>query len=204
MAHKAALEVNGVTIAVLPTSLDRVYPASHQSLARKIIDSGGTLLTEYPFGSVAYKLNFIARNRLVSGLAEVLLITEAAVNSGSLHTARFALEQGKTVMAVPGNITSANSGGCNNLIKSGAIPVTNIEDIFFALNIKLKAPQTRRVFHGSVQEKMILELIAQGIAEQEELAVRSRLDSPSVNSALTMLEIGGYIRAQGGGTWAAT
>jgi DNA processing protein len=122
-AHNAALAARGITVAVLPSSLEEIYPPAHRNIARQISEKG-TLISEYPVGAISFRSNFIARNRLVSGLADVLIITEAALKSGSLHTARFALEQGKTVMAVPGNITSPTSEGCNNLIKSGAAPIT--------------------------------------------------------------------------------
>ncbi len=200
-AHQAALEAGGLTVAVLPTSLDKIYPAANQQLATRIIDSGGTLLSEYTSNSEIYKTNFVARNRLVSGLADILLITEAVFNSGSLHTARFALEQGKTVMTVPGNITSPSSEGCNNLIKSGAVPVTCSEDVLFILGINPTKSKVRRIFQGTSEQQLLFELITQGVYGQEELALASRLDSSAVNSALTMLEINGYIRPQGGGLW---
>jgi DNA processing protein len=193
LAHKATLDANGLTIAVLPTSLDNIYPASHLNLARQIIENGGTIFSEYPVGKEVYKQNFIIRNRLVSGLADILLITEAAVNSGSLHTARFALEQGKTVMVVPGNITSPTSEGCNNLIKSGAIPVTSAEDVLFALGFKVRKKR-RRAFSGTEQEQKILDLIKEGIETQEEMALAAKLDSPAITSALTGLEISGFVR----------
>jgi DNA processing protein len=203
VAHEAATEAGGTAIAVLPTPVQDIHPVSNQNLAKKIIDTGGALISEYPYGAQIHKNNFIERNRIVSGLADVLLITEAAVNSGSLHTARFALEQGKTVMAVPGNITSPTSEGCNNLIKSGAIPATSVQDIFFALNINPENAKRNRVFSGNVVEQKVLELIRQGLYAQEELALASKLDSQSVNSALTMLEINGYIRSLGAGNWVA-
>jgi DNA processing protein len=131
----------------------------------------------------------------------VVLITEAAVNSGSLHTARFALEQGKTVMAVPGNITSLVSEGCNNLIKSGAVPVTTAEDIFFALKINPAKQHRSRAFHGSPEEEKILQLISEGITVQEDLALTADIDGAAIGSVLTMLEINGHIRPMGGGTW---
>ena len=204
ISHLAALEAGGCTVAVLPTPLQQIYPASHLSLAKRIVEGGGSLVSEYPEGAPSYRLNFIARNRIVSGLADVLLITEAAVNSGSLHTARFALEQGKTVMVVPGNITSPGSEGCNNLIKSGAVPVTNAKDVFFALNIQLGKASSARNFDGSPEAQQVLQLIRDGLSDQEELAIASKLDSPTMGSALTMLEISGYIRPAGGGHWSAT
>lgn len=197
IAHQATLEAGGQTIAVLPTSLDQIYPATHLNLAKQIVEQGGSLISEYPPGSMVYRTNFIARNRIVSGLADGLLITEAARDSGTMHTAGFALEQGKTVMAVPGNINSPASEGCNNLIKNGATPVTSIEDIFFVLGLKPEN-QPAKVFRGSQKEQLIFELIRKGIADMDSLAAASRLDSPSLSSSLTMLEINGYIKADAG------
>jgi len=201
IAHRGALEAGGTTVAVLPTPLDTIYPPSHNQLARQIVQRGGTLISEYSSGSISFKANFIARNRIVSGLADILLITEAAAKSGSLHTARFALEQGKTVMAVPGNITSLGSEGCNNLIKSGAQPVTDVEDVIFALGLKLAKTKPNQHFHGSPQEKTLLNLIADGQRNQDELAASAGLEPAELNHALTMLEISGYIRPGGGGHW---
>lgn len=198
IVHQTTLGVSGLTIAVLPTSLDQIYPASHLNLARQIVTSGGCLVSEYSPGTEAFPSNFIARNRLVSGLADVLLITEAAKNSGTMHTAGFALEQGRTVMAVPGNINSPGSEGCNNLIKSGATPVTGVDDVFFALGIDPSAPKQIKIFRGSDNEQKIFDLIRGGMADQEELAVAAKLESPALSTALTMLEINGYIRAEGG------
>ncbi|MBX4197487.1 DNA-processing protein DprA [Candidatus Saccharibacteria bacterium] len=200
VAHQAALAANGITVAVLPTGLDQIYPAAHANIGRQIL-LHGSLITEYKQASPGFKANFIARNRIVSALADVLLITEAAVNSGSLHTARFALEQGKTVMAIPGNINSPTSEGCNNLIKSGALPVTSIEDVFFALKINPKDNKTKRAFSGSKHEQLVFEFIKEGVSAQEDIAAASRLDGPALASALTMLELSGYIRPAGGGNW---
>ena len=200
-AHQAALAAGGTTVAVMPGGLDMIYPAAHANIARQTIEQG-TLITEYQAGTESFKSNFIARNRLISGLADVLLITEAALKSGSLHTARFALEQGKTVMAVPGNITSPFSEGCNNLIKSGAIPVTSAEDVFFALkiNTSVNKPQT---ITGSPEEQLVFSFIRQGIAAQEEIAAQAKLEGAQLASVLTMLELSGHIRPAGGGNWVA-
>lgn len=200
LAHTTALQISGLTVAVLPTPLDRIYPASHTNLARQIIESQGTLLSEYPLGSTTHKVNFIARNRIVSGLADILLITEASASSGTMSTARFALEQGKTVMAVPGNINSPTSEGCNNLIKSGAVPVTTVSDILFALKIS-PAVKKVKMLRGTKDEETIFMLILAGVSSQEELAIKSNLDSATVNTNLTSLEISGYIRPAGNGRW---
>ena len=198
-AHQAALAAGGTTVAVLGTGLDQIYPAAHVHIAHQITENG-TLISEYGPVTAGFKSNFIARNRLVSGLADVLLITEAAVNSGSLHTARFALEQGKTVMAVPGNINSPTSEGCNNLIKSGALPVTGSDDIFFALGLD---PQNKpqRAVRGTKDEQLVFDFIKDGVCAQEDLVSASRLAGPELASVLTMLEISGHIRPAGSGNW---
>jgi len=201
-AHQAALASRGTTVAVLPSGLDKIYPAAHHNFATQIRQSG-TLLTEYPPGSRSYPGNFIARNRIISGLADVLLITEAALKSGSLHTARFALDQGKAVMAVPGNINSPASEGCNNLIKSGAIPVTDVSDVLFALKIKAEPRAVSELSFENPEEAKVYELILQGTISQDDLAEASGLDTPGLSNALTMLELSGRIRPGGGGSWLA-
>jgi DNA processing protein len=136
LAHQAAVENDRPTVAVLAGGLDKVYPASNYGLAMKILDGGGALVSEYEAGTPSYKQNFIARNRIVAGLADAVLVTEAKASSGALITANFALEQGRIVMAVPGNITSLTSAGPNNLIRSGAVPVTSASDILEALGYR--------------------------------------------------------------------
>lgn len=202
-AHQAALDAGGITIAVMPGGVEQIYPTSHTNLARQILRGGGALISEYPSGTPAFKQNFIARNRIVSGLADALLITEAAAASGSLHTARFALDQGKTVMAVPGNINSPGSEGCNNLIKTGATPVTSVDDVFFALKLQPDPKKDFRAFRGTPEEEVVLELIRAGLQDQEEIASQAALDGPAMSTTLTILEIGGYIKAAGAGNWVA-
>lgn len=202
-AHQAALDAGGTTIAVMPGGVEQIYPTSHTNLARQILRGGGALISEYPSGTPAFKQNFIARNRIVSGLADALLITEAAAASGSLHTARFALDQGKTVMAVPGNINSPGSEGCNNLIKTGATPVTSADDVFFALKLQPGPKKDFRAFRGTPEEEAVLELIRAGLQDQEEIASQAALDGPAMSTTLTILEIGGYIKAAGAGNWVA-
>ncbi|MGH7156628.1 MAG: DNA-processing protein DprA [Candidatus Saccharimonadales bacterium] len=199
-AHRAALAAGGETVAVLGSAIDQITPASHANVARQIV-SQGTIISEYPPGVPTQAYNFVIRNRIIAGLAEVVVIPEAALKSGSLHTARFALEQGKTVMAVPGNINGPTSEGCNNLIKSGAVPVTNTSDIFFALKFNPAKQISTHKFVGTAQEQTIFELIEQGIAAQEELATASEMDGSVLSSTLTMLELSGYIRPAGGGNW---
>lgn len=200
IAHQAALEAGGLTIAVLPAGLDDICPHSHQQLAKRILDQGGALISEYPFGTPPIRPNFVARNRIVSGLSQSVLITEAAVKSGTIHTANFALEQGRSVMAVPGNITSELSSGTNNLIKAGATPVTDASDICATLGIE--GSQTTSVRAQNEEEAVILKLLCQGITEGQELLLRSALQVPIFNQTLTMLEITGRIRPLGADRWA--
>jgi DNA processing protein len=200
LAHRAALEAGGLTIAVLPGSLEDIYPASHRQLAEHIVRQGGALITEYGAGTRTYPGNFIARNRLISGLSDAVLITEAAQKSGSLHTARFALEQGKDVLAVPGNITSPTSAGTNNLIRSGAVPITCIADVFMALGIQ--SPALNMAPKGdNPDEQTILDLIYKGSADGADLQRQSGLDIQRFNQTLTMLEITGKIRSLGANQW---
>lgn len=199
-AHKSCLDKSGVTVAVLPTSLDNIYPASHRNLALRILKNDGTLLSEYKQGAETYPVNFIARNRIVSGLADILLITEAAKDSGTMHTAAFALYQGKTVMAVPGNINNPSSQGVNNLIKAGAVPVTETRDILLALKINPGAP-VKKKFRGSTDESAAIAAITDGIHSQEELAAVLKFDAARLGFVLTSLEIGGHIKPDGNGRW---
>jgi DNA processing protein len=201
IAHQAALDAGGLTIAVLPSSVDTIYPASNRSLAERIVSQGGALVSEYGEDEPAFKQNFVARNRLVAGLGQAVLITEAAEKSGSLHTARFALEQGKDVLAVPGNITSPASVGTNNLIKSGAIPVTSYLDVLHALGLEDHQTPAREVRGRNAHEQTVLDLLLRGVNDGDQLLKQSKLSISEFNQVLTMLEIGGKIRSLGANQW---
>lgn len=203
LAHQAALAAGGTTIAVLPCGLDKPYPASHRQLARRILEQGGALISEYPEGTPPLQHHFIARNRLVSGLSDGVLITEAASKSGTLHTAGFALEQGKTVMAVPGNITSGLSAGTNMLIKTGASPIMDASDIFQVLSLNFETEE-QEIAAANAEEAAILVHLQQGITESSDLQALSKLSPAVFNQTLTMLEINGKIRPLGAGHWSLT
>lgn len=130
-AHLGALKANGKTIAVLGCGLDIVYPPENKELYKEIIKNGGAIISEYPLGSKPEKQHFPIRNRIISGLSDGVLVIEAKKRSGTMITANYALDQGKDVYAIPGDITSENSYGTNELIKEGAIPITCIEDFQF-------------------------------------------------------------------------
>ena len=200
LAHEAALEANGLTIAVLASGLDIITPSTNFHIAKRILASGGVIISEYPEGTPPIPVNFIARNRLVSGISDGILITEAAAKSGTMHTANFALEQGKVVMAVPGNINSALSEGTNNLIKTGALPVTSSDDIFLALGLSAGKQQTE-LFGSNAAETALLELLKQGITDASVLLRDSKLEPASFNQTLTMLEITGKIYSLGSDNW---
>lgn len=199
IAHRACLEAHGQTIAVLPTSLGCIYPASHRHLAQQIIDQGGALVSEYPPGSTAYKTNFVARNRLVSGLGDAILIIEAAHKSGTLHTTNFALEQGKDVMVIPGNITSPLSAGTNNLLKDGATPITSSQDVINALGLSNPKHAQLSILAADPQQAAVLDLINSGISDSGKLLEQCGMKPSLFNQTLTMLEITGKIRPLGAG-----
>ena len=128
-SHIGALNAKGKTIAVLGSGLDNIYPIENKKLAERIIQNEGLLISEYPLGTLALKQHFPARNRIISGLSDAVLVVEARKNSGTNITVDFALEQGKDVFVIPGNIYSKTSDGTNFLITEGAIPVMSYKDI---------------------------------------------------------------------------
>lgn len=201
LAHQAALDAGGLAIAVLPSPVDAIAPRTNWRLAQEILKKGGALVSEYASGTAPQKQFFIARNRIVAGLADALLITEAAEKSGSLHTARYALEQGKDVLAVPGNITAFNSVGTNNLIKTGAMPVTSYIDVLHILGIEDNQTGAGKALGRNVHEQTVLDLLSRGVSGGEQLLEKSGLSTSQFNQALTMLEIGGKVRPLGANHW---
>lgn len=198
LAHRACLDVGGKTIAVLPTGLGRIYPSSNRQLAERIVTGVGTLVSEYSEPVAPMKHQFIARNRLIAGLASAVLITEAAERSGSLHTAQFALEAGKDVLAVPGNIFSPTSGGTNNLIKMGAIPITSTQDLLDYFGVK---SQQSLVVGDTAEEQTIIELLQAGVTASQDLLIKSAQPAVTFNQTLTMLEIKAIVKPLGAGHW---
>lgn len=128
-SHIGALEASGSTIAVIGNGLDNIYPYENKELSERIIKNNGLIITEYIIGTRPDRINFPARNRIISGLADGIIVVEAKEKSGSLITADFGLEHGKEIFAVPGNVDSVNSFGTNELIKQGANLVTDFRDI---------------------------------------------------------------------------
>lgn len=201
IAHRAALDAGGITLAVMPGGLDSVYPRSNVNLARRIIQTGGALVSEYPPGAQPFPGNFVARNRIVAALASGILVVEAAAKSGTMHTASFALDFGKPVMAVPGPITSPMSRGTNNLITTGARLVQATNDILDEIGVANIAKQTTLHLGDTAEESAIIRLIGTGLRDGETLQKTSNIAPAAFNQALTMLEINGVIRPLGGNQW---
>jgi DNA processing protein len=201
IAHRATLEAGGITIAVLGNSVDYIYPASHKSLGEQIIQEGGAILSEYEPPMLARNFHFLARNRIISGLADAVIIVEAAARSGTLNTAAHTIEQGKELFAVPGNITSPLSAGCNALIKQGAHPATSAQDIFEAIAPYTIIQQTTLPLGNTPLEAKIIHLIHSGIRDGDALRQESGISAIEFNHTLTLMEINGTIRALGANQW---
>jgi len=213
-AHKGALEAGGRTVAVLGTGIDQVYPRDHRKLASEILDNGGALVTQFPLGTPPVSENFPYRNRIISGLSLGVLVVEAAENSGSLITARLAMEQNREVFAVPGNITSRNSFGTNYLIKgAGAKLVQQWQDVATELPPQIAANLLPPPFSDRNRESFVdkLSFVPQGLSNTEtsvfkllthdspvhidSLATSSSLRMPDLTAALLSLEMRELIKA---------
>lgn len=201
IAHKAALEAGGTTIAVLANSVDRIYPRTNHSLGEQIIANRGAIISEYEPPTDARDYQFLQRNRIVSGLSDAVIITEAAQRSGTLATAMHALEQGKEVFVVPGNITSPLSAGCNALLKQGAHPVTRAEDVLEIIAPQLLEKQAMLPLGNTPLESKIIELLQQGLRDGDQIQQTSKAAASDFASALTMMELAGTIRSLGANQW---
>lgn len=201
LAHKAAVDAGGTTIAVLGNGLPEIYPASHRNLANGIIQSGGAIISEYEPHTKARPHYFLERNRIVSGLADAIIITEAAAQSGTLNTATHALEQGKEIFVVPGNITSPMSLGCNQLIRQGATPLLSSDDILEVIAPGILSDQTILPLGSNLLETDILRLLASGVRDGDEIRLKAKIDATELSTTLTMLEINGAIRSLGANQW---
>ena len=203
-SHQGALNAKGYTIAVAGTGLDRVYPARHKDLATEIVNTGA-MISEFPPGTTAKANHFPRRNRIISGLCQGLLVVEAAKQSGSLITARMALEQNREVFAIPGSIHNPLARGCNALIREGAKLVETTQDILEELN------------QYNQQDDKIPPLTMQSILDLEQQTLLNRvMFSPTsidnlveitgesvevISSMLLILELQGYLEATAGGCY---
>jgi DNA processing protein len=189
-AHRGALEAGGLTVAVLGCGIDRDYPRSHAALAGRIVESG-TVVSEYPPGVEPAPWRFPARNRIIAGLALATVVVEARERSGALITADFALELGRDVFAVPGEITSALSAGTNDLLRQGASPLTAIRDLLESVGVEANAPPRRSSL--SEEAAAVLAHLSDGVREADEVTRGSGLSSGSVAAALVELELAGLV-----------
>ncbi len=213
IAHRAALEAGGVTVAVLGTPIDQIYPRAHIGLAEQIVRQDGAVMSELgPGVRFRPKVSFLERNRLIAGLADVVVIPEAAERSGSLNTAAHALEQGKDLLAVPGDIQRPLSKGCNRLIRQGAMPCLEVKDVLELLfpeeflarkRSKIASPphQASLPIGDNEVETGILRSLAQGIQDGDDIVKAQGLPVSTFNQTVTLLELKGRIKALGANRW---
>lgn len=201
IAHRAALDAGGITLAVLANGVDIIYPAAHMGLSKDILAASGAIISEYEPGTEARDFQFLDRNRIVSGLSDAIIVTEAAARSGTLSTVMHALEQGREVFVVPGNITSPLSVGCNGLIKQGAHPITCANDVLEIIAPDLLRPQSLLPLGATPLESKIIGLLQSGIRDGDELQTLSEINASEFSQAITMMEISSTIRALGGNQW---
>lgn len=196
-AHLGGLQGTGSSIAVVGTGLDKVYPASNRNLAHRLADEG-LLISEFPLGTPPLASNFPRRNRIISGLSLGCLVVEASVQSGSLITARMALEQGREVFAIPGSIHSPQSRGCHALIKQGAKLVESASDILEEIGMPSGKPRQEP---DAAQDNPLLAHIGYDPIDTERLAERSGLTIAELSAILLQLELAGQVATLPGGLY---
>ncbi|MDD5627084.1 MAG: DNA-processing protein DprA [Patescibacteria group bacterium] len=198
LSHQACLNFGGYTIAVLGGGVDdpSIYPRANWQLAQNIIRRGGALVSEYPPATRPLKQNFPQRNRIISGLSKGALIIEAGEKSGTLITARAALEQNREVFAVPGSIYNPCSRGTNYLIKIGAKLVTNIQDILEELNLSVlqEIPRNQKITPDNPEEALVLQHLSGEPIYIDALAKKTKLAPAKISTTLTILEMKGIVR----------
>ena len=194
-AHRGALAAGGLTVAVLGCGIDRDYPRAHAQLAGRIAVSGA-VVSEYPPGVEPAPWRFPARNRIVAGLARATVVVEARERSGALITADFALELGREVFAVPGEITSALSAGTNDLIRQGATPLLGADDVLEALGLEPSPPRVPDTLSDGA--RTLLETLSEAARGPDELGRLTGLESAALAAALTELELAGLVAGADG------
>jgi len=199
-SHRGALNTKGLTAAVIGSGFGKIYPPENLTLAKEIIKKGGVILSEYPLDYPAIPINFANRNRIISGLSSAVVVIEGAQKSGTLLTATHAAEQGKTVFAVPGQITSPLSAAPHYLIKNGAKIAFSPEDILTELDLELKvdAQKVKKLLPESKEEKLILDILENEELEIDEIVRKTNFNTDKVMSILTMMQLKGLVKQLNG------
>ena len=203
-AHQAALDAGGRTLAVLACGLDTVYPPEHRALAQRIAEQGA-LISDYPLGTRPDRVNFVPRNRIISGLSRGVLVVEGRPGSGSLWTAKLALEQGREVFAVPGNILRKTSHVPNQLIRDGAKAVLEANDILEELNLTriTEHAEARAALPQNEDEARLLQIMSSEPRHVDEISRLTELPIAQVTSTLALMELKGLVRQTGGMRYSA-
>ncbi len=205
LAHTQTLQLGGTTVGILGSGLDNhsIYPASNFALSKKILNNNGLLLTEYPPATKARKYHFVARNRIIAGISQATLIIEAAVKSGTLITANFALEEGRDVMCIPGDIHKSTSKGTNTLIQTGAHLITSAKDILEIMGIQQQEAEMVKSVETplTTEEQQLLKCITQEQQELDKISIKSTLRLDQLLPLLVTLEIKGCIKKHSNGTY---
>lgn len=199
IAHYAAVKNDKPTVVVLASGIEKITPSAHYSLARKILETGGTLISEYAGGNVSFKSNFLERNRLISGLCKSTIVIEAKEKSGALITAHHALEQGREIYALIGDILKPQAQGCIKLLMQGAAhPIFAIEELMQQLGFDVAKNREQNL---SPEEKIILDLLKIKAVNIAEIAFKTGLNVSVLNTVLTQLEIKGLVSKNGFNKW---
>jgi DNA processing protein len=199
IAHQAALDAGGRTIAVLGSGLDRIYPPENRQLAEQI-KANGAIISEFSPNTPPEASNFPQRNRLISGLSLAVLVIEAGIKSGALITAAFAADQGREVFAVPGNITSPGSRGTNRLIQNGAHPLLSAEQVLEILELSMVAEHrsARVALPSDAVEAQLFETLGEEPLHIDEITNRTEIPVEKVTATLALMELKGMVRQVGG------
>ena len=195
IAHRTAIDAGGRTIAVLGSGLDILYPPEHRALAEEI-SKKGALISDYPLGTPPDGSNFPPRNRIISGLSKIIIVIEAGERSGALITATYAAEQGKEVFAVPGKISAPMSKGTNLLIKQGAHPLLDPQDVLDLLNMTLVAEQRviRKALPSDPKEAVLFQAVGDEPLHVDEICSQVNLPIEEVTATLALMELKGMVR----------
>ena len=196
LSHKAALEREKRTIAIIGSGLDIIFPPENKKLSKKI-EKSGAIISEFPLSTPPMKYNFPQRNRIIAGMSIGILVIEAKEKSGALITANLAIEEGREVFAVPGSIYSKNSSGCNKLIKQGANLTTSIEDVLLQFNLEKSLKSKEDIKGKTKEENLILNVLKDSPKSINEIIKHSKLSTEIVNSSLILLEIERKIKRSG-------